>query len=425
MSTHQSTAPTAPTAIVVGAGLAGLVAANHLADAGVVVTVFDGAGHAGGRAHTTSHDTPRGTALVNLGPHAVYRGGALARTMEGFGLRIPGRMPNLATARVRIDGEVRRGSPLLARITPTLVRLLRDQPAPDLTLRGWLDHRNVDGLARSAVLALARTTTYVQAPDQLAATAAHEQLRSSTRGVTYVHGGWATLVRLLAQRLASSGGRVRPGARVAEVVVERGVARGVRMRGGEELAADGVVVAVGAPTAAARLLPPEHRVGLVNRDDVPVRVATLDVVLAMPRRVCPTQLLGAGDDPHYLLAQSHVARLAPDGHEVVHAARYLRPGERADAAVRSDLEDLLDAGRQGWRSRVVDERFLPGLVVTHALPSCGATRAPVALPGVVGLGVAGDAFGPSGHLADAASASAGAAARHVLASARAPRTAAA
>jgi phytoene dehydrogenase-like protein len=59
----------------------------------------------------------------------------------------------------------------------------------------------------------------------------------------YAIGGSQALIRLIEERLASLGGRVRFGARVERILVERDVAVGVQLAGGETIAADWVISA--------------------------------------------------------------------------------------------------------------------------------------------------------------------------------------
>lgn len=400
--------------IVVGAGLAGLVAANHLADAGRDVTVLDGAGHAGGRAHTTVDDG----ASRNLGPHAVFRRGALARELAGFGIDVPGKSPDVVRPRALVDDVDRLSGAVFARVFARLMRL-RHRPAPGRTLAGWLDDLGLSGLPRSMVEALARTSTYANAPDLVDAAAVRDQLLLAMMGnVTYVDGGWGTLVHGLVARLHARGGAVLTGAGVDHVEVEPGQVR-VHRRDGRHHDGDGVVLAVGGPGDAGRLLDDPIGRDLLARHDVPVRMATLDLVLdATDDRPGPTAVLGDGADPRYLVVQSRVARVAAPNREVAHVARYLAPDERADNATRADLEGLVDRFRPGWRDLVVEARFLPNLTVTHALPlaSAGgkAGRASVVPDAGLPLALAGDAFGADGLLADAAAASATTAASHVL-----------
>jgi glycine/D-amino acid oxidase-like deaminating enzyme len=62
--------------VVIGGGIAGLTAANALANTGAKVTIFEQARELGGRARTRQE----GDYFLNLGPHALYAGGVAART---------------------------------------------------------------------------------------------------------------------------------------------------------------------------------------------------------------------------------------------------------------------------------------------------------------------------------------------------------
>ena len=118
---------------------------------------------------------------------------------------------------------------------------------------------------------------------------------------------------------------------------------------------------------------------------------------------------------------SAVAQLAPEGGAVIQAAKYLGSEPAPDAdAVRRELEHALDLLQPGWRRRLFHQRFLPDLVVCHALTTTAA-RPESAVPEVRGLFIAGDWVGDEGLLADASLASARAAARGLLGERAAPR----
>src|SRR5437879_4624714 len=76
-------------AIVVGGGLAGLTAATLLARAGARVTLYERSTTLGGRAITQNE----AGFLLNLGPHALYRGGAAARVLRQLEVDVPGGVP--------------------------------------------------------------------------------------------------------------------------------------------------------------------------------------------------------------------------------------------------------------------------------------------------------------------------------------------
>ena len=84
-----------------------------------------------------------------------------------------------------------------------------------------------------------------------------------------------------------------------------------------------------------------------------------------------------------------------------------------------ELEELLDRVQPGWREFTVRRRFLPELVVSHALVTAERGgflgRPSLEVPEMPGLYLAGDWVGAEGLLADASLASARRAAQALLA----------
>jgi hypothetical protein len=96
---------------------------------------------------------------------------------------------------------------------------------------------------------------------------------------------------------------------------------------------------------------------------------------------------------------------------MIHLAKYRPTDDREPSdEIERKLEGLLDKVQAGWRDAVVYRRFLPDMIVSHALPTValGGTkgRPETAVRDVPGLFVAGDWVGPEGMLADASLASA-------------------
>jgi hypothetical protein len=133
----------------------------------------------------------------------------------------------------------------------------------------------------------------------------------------------------------------------------------------------------------------------------PVRAACLDLGL---RRLPRESALFAMDldQPLYLSVHSASAQLAPQGSALVHIVRYGKPDETPD---RAQLESFADLLLPGWRDEVEIGRFLPNMIVSHAIPA-PAGRAQVHIPGLPGVAFAGDWVGQHHMLADAAAASA-------------------
>ena len=383
------------TAIVIGAGPAGLVAATHLRRAGVGVTVLEARARPGGRA---ASDVVDGFVL-NQGPHALYLGGPARRALKALGIDPAGRLPVApAPAGMLADGtaiSLLRPGLGLARLAR---RAFATDPASvaDRTARDWLGDE-------PAVVAFGHVTSYVGRLDRLSADAAVGQLRAALVGVRYLHGGWQALVDALAARARADGADVRCGAAVRHL--HRGGGGWVAVTDGGELHGDVVVVAAGGPERAARLL------GTRIEAPGPAAVASvLDLGLErLPRR---GRRFAVGlEAPRYFSVHQPPARLGGDG-LLASVASYGR-------ATRAELEAFAEAVQPGWQEVATMTRYLPGMVTVTAMPTPEtgglAGRPGPAVPGVPGAVVAGDWVGPAGLLLDAAVSSGVAAAGAALA----------
>ncbi len=424
--------------IVVGAGIAGLAAAlTALADPAETpgrpgqtrprshprVLVLD-AHPAGGRARTTEQHGY----LHNVGPHALYRSGALAALLHRHGVEVSGGEPPSGTAIMVRDGQ---GHPM--RLSPTsMLRTSLLTPGERLRLLALfatvqrakpaqLVGRSVDEWlapyprrVRQFADMLIRVSSYTDAPDVFDAGAAVAQLQLAIGpGVQYLDGGWQSIVAGCVSVLAAAGVEVltgeetltvRSGERSALVSVTTSTATHT---------ANAVVIAGGGPETAERLT--GASVQGLDRITAPVTASTLDLALATARPA----LAFALDAPLYLSAHAPAARLAPEGRGLVSLMRYHSPGTDAgDPAVRrAELRAFADHAGIGERD-VVHERYLHRMVVTHGAPTAAggglAGRPTVDALGLPGVYLAGDWVGAEGLLADAAAASGVAAARIAL-----------
>lgn len=409
--------------LVVGGGLAGLAAAAFAARTGAAVRLLEKSGEPGGRARTRDVQG----FLFNVGPHALYRRGAGIGVLRELGVPIHGRVPpnrglGLLGGRtqplpvgMRSLLATRLLSPLSKlQFARALARLQRGSfvTRPGQTLEGWLAGQGLREDARQLLRALVRVATYSHDP-RIDAGAALAQVQAAVSGsVLYLDGGWQPLVAGLRRAAADAGAEVVTGARAEALVTDAGGVRGVRDSEGRLHAADAVILAV-PPAEAARLAgaaSPSLREAAATA--VPVRAACLDVGLrALPR---PQNTFALGiDRPCYLSVHSATARLAPAGGALIHVLRYLGDDRPHPAQAERELEDVLDRLQPGWRDQVQARRFVPELVVAHDSPRAGglAARAPVVVPDVPGLLLAGDWVGHEGLLADASLASARQAAR--------------
>jgi hypothetical protein len=106
--------------------------------------------------------------------------------------------------------------------------------------------------------------------------------------------------------------------------------------------------------------------------------------------------------------------LSDDGAQVVAVIKYQGKETDADRDLR-DLEQTLDLVQPGWRSELIVKQYLPKITVSHDFMHMKRRENPgPAVPQIEGLYVAGEWASHGEVLADAATASAKRAVRHLL-----------
>ncbi len=434
-SPSSSSAPSgAPRAVVVGGGVAGLTAAFHLERGGARVTLLEGSSGLGGRGATREE----GGFSFNLGPHALYKQGEWKALLDSAGVAYAAGSPPVGGSLGIYGGElvpmpstpfgIAASRFFTWRDKAQVLRFFARLPGLDpekhagRTLASLLDATISSPRPRAFAEGFFRVSSYANAPARIDAAAALRQAKRGLGGVLYVAGGWSTLVEGLAEVLRRSGVTIETGAKAARVLTAgasgEGGVRGIALADGREVAAELVVLAL-RPQVAARLLP-EGAAGELRRAIaamVPSAAACLD--LALERLPEPERLFALGfDQGTYFSVHSAATRLAPAGKVLLHAARYLAPGEelrRAEA--EADLEAMMDLLQPGWRAEELHRQLLPQMVVQDSLPLAGVGRPGIGMAGIAGLRLAGDWVDSPAFLADAAAETAGRAARELLAEA--------
>lgn len=131
-----------------------------------------------------------------------------------------------------------------------LVRIM-----PDLPLLWRLSHISVEEYGQRFSHPLLRRFFGAGAMGRLSVLALIISLGwMSTRNAGYAIGGAQALIRLIVERLATLGGRVRYGAKVERILVENDVAVGVQLVGGEIVKADWVLSAADGHTTTYEML---------------------------------------------------------------------------------------------------------------------------------------------------------------------------
>jgi len=391
--------------IVIGAGLAGLCAALQAAQLGAQVRVLE-SHEIGGRAQSDQ----RRDFIFNRGPHALFNDGEAAKTLRALGLPLSGSAKSLRGAKALFREELH-----VLPISPTTIlrtdllnatdrisfaRVMAGLPKvtpvelSEISAREWCEVRASSSTVASLLQAFIRLNTYCNNLDGLSAEAGVTQLRRSLRGVTYLDGGWQTIVEALATRAQATG--VEISTHDAATTVEC-ADDAVRVASSDAtVEARSVVLACGGPGMVRRLVPE-----LVIEDQGPlVNAACLDLGLTSP----PIEHFVLGiDEDVYLSLHSPPARLAPEGAATLSVMAYGGEGKKS-------IENLDRLARLAGVSHddIAERRTLANMTVAHSVPRPGASfrgRPSVTAAGVTRCFLAGDWVGERCLLADAAVAS--------------------
>jgi phytoene desaturase len=296
--------------VVIGAGLGGLAAAARLAALGHAVTVVEQADRVGGKLGWYARDghafdtgpslvtlpdlfrdlflatgapLEESLDLVRLDPAAGYR------FSDGTRLTVPGEAGSVVPALDDVLGIgagaqwaalLRRAEAMWALTerpflrTPlhgavTLARLARN-PADVATVAPWQSLRGLGEqyLAHPHLRTLLdRYATYSGSdPRRAPAVLATVPFVEQRFGSWYVRGGLHRLAEAVAARAEERGAAVRTGSAVAEVLLAGDRVAGVRLAGGEVLAADVVVSGADAATLYGTLLPRRRGTAAARRN---------------------------------------------------------------------------------------------------------------------------------------------------------------
>ncbi len=154
---------------IVGGGIAGLIAAVELARSGVGARLFESAGDPGGRARTRNLDG----FLLNQGPHALYRAGALRRELDRLGIAYSGARALGGTRQGIWQGRLHDLPMSAGSLAMTSLFRIRDKVAFGRTFKAitdgargegsfshWLEGQKLSPVLRQSLEALGRLTSY-------------------------------------------------------------------------------------------------------------------------------------------------------------------------------------------------------------------------------------------------------------------------
>ncbi|MFS0722406.1 phytoene desaturase family protein [Paenibacillus sp. 1P07SE] len=415
--------------VVIGGGIAGLVAAIYVARAGHSVTLMDTSKKFGGRAMTNEKQG----AYLNLGVHAFYEGGEGEEVLKELNLCLKGGNPPASAVAVWDEqmhpfpaGPVQLMMSKLYSVKGKMemVRMMMKLPSLDSTLlqgislQEWVEREFQCPMVRHALYAVSRSNSFVPHPELLDAGAAVGQLKRTLTGKAfYIDEGWGSLIRQLSDLAARSGVVLVPGTRAEALVLQDGGLRGVRLKDGSVIHTSNAIVCAG-PQDLVKLLGEAATPAFIKQIGLatPIKAACLDVVLHDISGKRPSFLAGFWlDQPLFYNNPSTVAKMSNNGSSVVHMIKHLGDSPGDAKADLHQLEKGLDLVWPGWRQYERTRQYLPCITVAHDYrKAAGDAGFGSEVDGVVGLFVAGDWVGTTGMLADASFASAKIAANAVI-----------
>ncbi|EOP97279.1 phytoene desaturase family protein [Bacillus cereus] len=413
---------------IVGGGLAGLTASIYLAKAGKKVIVLEKSSQFGGRGMTIN----KNGICMNLGAHALYRGGAAFITFNELGLNLPGGIPSTKAHGIwkgdifTIPTDFRSilSTPLLSwsakvQFSRLMIRLgnLDVGEVPKMSLTTWAENEIKDPMVRNIFYALCRTTTYTFAPTIQLASSVLKQIQLSIKaGVLYVDGGWETIITKLRDLANDVGVKFLAKKHVLEIEHYEDKQRIHCVD--DEVFEVGTVIVTTPPKEACKIIKGAEGTSLHrwSEQSVPVTVAALDIGLRQLPNPTHQFVLGL-DQPIFFTNQSRAAKLSEDGSIAVSLIKYHNPMLEMNHIHedKEQLESTMELLHPNWKREVVAQQYLPKITVVHDFPHIDRVeKAGPNIPEMPGVYVAGDWAGHDEVLADAAVASGKRAALHIL-----------
>src|SRR5262249_7458300 len=145
--------------------------------------------------------------FLNQGPHALYNAGAFKRTLEQLGIPFAGKRTEGGERQAIYQGELHRLPASIATLAMTslmgvgdkvtfarLQKAVIDGATGKESFAMWLDGEDLSPVVRMGMEAIARVSSYANAPALSHAGELLEQMRRAFKGVIYLDGGWSTLV---------------------------------------------------------------------------------------------------------------------------------------------------------------------------------------------------------------------------------------
>lgn len=399
--------------VIIGAGLAGYVAANYLINTNLSILVIEKGKHVGGRARTNKIKQQ----YFNLGPHAFYKRGKARSILEELGIKLIGQSPNLSGG-ILLENNIEHAAPFsISDVFKTsflnwkerlewstvLLKVMNTDPEKldELTFQQWVQQVAKSKRVESLLYIMSRLTTYCHAPEEVSAKVIISHLKNGLGGTLYLDGGWQTIIDQLHNHAVLSGIQVQTQTSVKQIEPIPHNQLNLSLSNGEEILAKYIICTTG-PSELNNMLGEQLTSDFTQM--IPIRGATLDVAFSqLPK---PNRLFAMGiSEPLYYSVHSHYASLSDHPRSsILHVFKYIHPDDVIDGTeIKNELEKMLDKMQPGWREYVITSRFIPNITVNQRLPKIGDELKLQRFKAVIpGLYIAGDWASPDYILADGA-----------------------
>lgn len=370
--------------IIVGGGLAGLVAANYLAKTDLSILVLEKGKKIGGRART---DCIR-QQYLNLGPHALYKKGKAKLILEELDVELNGKSPKLGGILVEKNMEYTAPFTLLGIFSTSLLNwkeriewarvlikviLINTETLAQQTFEEWVQQTSDSEKVQSLFYLLGRLGTYCHASEKASAKIIVSHLKAVLSGVLYLDNGWQTIIDQLHNKAVISGVQIQTHKAIKQIDPIENDHFKLVLSNNEKFSGK-YVLCTTAPHELNHMLGEKATLSQIDAFSkmTAVKGATIDVALTqLPN---PKQLFAMGlTDPLYFSVHSSYARLSEDAKSaVLHVFRYYHPDEQIDGiTVKNELEQFLEKMQPGWKNYVITSRFIPQINVNQRLPRIG------------------------------------------------------
>jgi 15-cis-phytoene desaturase len=365
-------------AVVIGGGLAGLSAAARLAKHGLQVILLEKVSKLGGRAITI----PMKGFDFNFGAHAIYNRDAsyLSKLKKELDLSIT--FVDYDPAKARYDlGETMTPMPatleglfktkvlpsgadkavFAVEVVKTITKLERGETG--LTIGEWLRKSNLPQAVRELMLSLASSNFFTFEPERIPSTVYfqyYQRMFKTRHPVSYVEGGWESLVTELSRVIEENGGEIRTKSKIENVIFDDKRLTSVVTKDGP-VEADHFVFAV-PPTELGKLFaetPLEDAVQpyLHYRAN---NVLVYDIGLKK-RIATPYTYIYDRQARVFMTDISAYTDCTPEGGQLVQAIGYLvseHVGQKEhEQKHKQAIEALFDKHLPGWRDELVVKRY--------------------------------------------------------------------